>query len=108
MLKTGDANFLSADQQQALLQQYGYHCWYCGKPVLRQRERGSDRSLNRYRLVFDHVVPKSRQGSDHPSNCVPSCNRCNAQKGARTREEYRGYLEQSRRVDHVRFHGESH
>lgn len=102
----GDANFLTNDQQQALLQQYGYHCWYCGKPVLRHRERNNDATLNPYRLVFDHVVPKSRQGTDHPSNCVPACNSCNAQKRNRNKEEYRKYLQVIRRVDHIYFYGE--
>jgi hypothetical protein len=35
----------------------------------------------------DHVIPKSRGGSDDPSNLVWACNRCNSKKGARTPEE---------------------
>lgn len=46
-------------------------CAYCG-------ERGDTK---------DHVVPKSRGGSDDPSNLVWACRSCNSRKGARTPEE---------------------
>jgi hypothetical protein len=38
----------------------------------------------------DHVVPRSRGGSDDPSNLVAACARCNLSKGARTPDEWRG------------------
>lgn len=37
----------------------------------------------------DHVVPKSRGGSNDPSNIALSCAECNQEKGALTLEEYR-------------------
>lgn len=46
-------------------------CFYCGL------------ALNPYRnFSIDHVVPKSRGGSDDPDNLVPACRRCNCRKGA--------------------------
>lgn len=38
---------------------------------------------------LDHVMPRSRGGSDDPSNLVPACRPCNSSKGARTPEEWR-------------------
>jgi 5-methylcytosine-specific restriction endonuclease McrA len=32
----------------------------------------------------DHIVPRSKGGSDDPSNLVCACKHCNAAKGART------------------------
>lgn len=49
-----------------------YLCAYCGVKDPRTK---------------DHVIPKSRGGSDDLSNLVWACNRCNSKKGARTPEE---------------------
>lgn len=42
-------------------------CAYCG--------------TTRARLTADHLVPKSKGGSDDPSNIVPACEACNEAKG---------------------------
>jgi 5-methylcytosine-specific restriction endonuclease McrA len=43
-------------------------------------------------LQVEHLVPKSRGGSDRASNLVIACDPCNKRKGARTAEEF-GYPE---------------
>ena len=48
-------------------------CQYCN-------HRGSD-------LSIDHVLPRSRGGTDHWENVTTACLRCNVQKGNRTTEE---------------------
>lgn len=48
-------------------------CWYCG---------GCPDAK-------DHQMPRSRGGSDDPSNIVDSCKRCNSIKYAKTLEEFR-------------------
>lgn len=48
-------------------------CAYCG---------ATDR-----RLGIDHIVPRSRGGTDARANLVLACQACNAAKGARTPEE---------------------
>ncbi len=45
----------------------GQACHYCGG-----RAQGAD-----------HVTPKSRGGTDEPSNLVPACTSCNSSKGGR-------------------------
>ena len=55
-------------------------CFYCGHPA----------------DALDHVVPRSRGGTNHPSNLVPACHSCNSGKRARTIGEYR--LAQARKA----------
>lgn len=58
----------------AVLERCGRRCWYCGCSG----------------IVFelDHIMPRSRGGSDDPENLVPACGPCNRSKGARTPEEW--------------------
>lgn len=66
------------------------------KPLLRQSRRaarpvrecaycGSDADI-----TTDHVMPRSRGGSDAPDNIVWACRSCNSAKGNRTPEEWLG------------------
>jgi hypothetical protein len=41
----------------------------------------------------DHVLPRSRGGTDFFGNCVPVCETCNAAKNARTPSEWRTDLD---------------
>ena len=50
----------------------GFECCYCG----------SHRNL-----TVDHVIPKSRGGSNYWDNLVTSCGRCNSNKDNKTPEE---------------------
>ncbi len=61
-----------------LLEKFGRQCSYCG---------GRETAFE-----LDHVVPKSRGGSDRASNLVLSCHECNAAKGDKTAAEW-GYPE---------------
>jgi HNH endonuclease len=62
---------------QALFRRDRNLCLYCGDEHL-------DRELTR-----DHVVPRSRGGSDQWDNCVAACRRCNHRKGDRLPHERR-------------------
>jgi 5-methylcytosine-specific restriction endonuclease McrA len=46
-----------------------YVCTYCRKPIYSKRE-----------LSLDHIVPKSKGGSDLYNNLVTSCVKCNNKK----------------------------
>lgn len=50
-------------------------CLYCGE------------SFRSDQLTRDHVIPRSRSGSEEWTNLVSSCRRCNQRKGNRTPEE---------------------
>lgn len=54
----------------------GYVCRYCGVYTGHPH--------------CDHVLPKSRGGSDEPDNLVTACRSCNLSKHARTPEEWLG------------------
>src|SRR5574337_1120418 len=64
-----------------ILEAAGYRCAYCG------------RAAPEVRLEVDHVIPKSRGGSNRRENLVSSCFDCNRGKRARmvqAPEEHRG------------------
>ena len=61
-----------------------YTCQYCGK------KSPPD-------LEVDHIVPRSRGGSDRPDNLIASCHVCNQTKGNRTAGEF-GHSKIQKRV----------
>ncbi len=60
----------------AVLLRDGNKCVYCGK------------SGKRTKLEMEHVVPKSKGGSDRYDNRVASCKECNDKKGNKSLEEF--------------------
>lgn len=61
----------------------GVRCHYCGA-VLGKPGRNLPHSFSR-----DHIVPRSRGGSNSASNLVPACRACNLDKGNMLVEEWR-------------------
>lgn len=55
-------------RKQTLLQRYGNVCYYCGVTVAKDR------------LQMDHIVPRSRGGTNAIDNLVLSCPSCNKVK----------------------------
>jgi 5-methylcytosine-specific restriction endonuclease McrA len=64
--------------RQYLLEKFGHRCAYCAKTNVP--------------LEVEHILPKSRGGSDRASNLTIACHECNQKKGDRTAEEF-GHLE---------------
>ncbi|MHA2271458.1 MAG: RNA-guided endonuclease IscB [Candidatus Hodarchaeales archaeon] len=64
--------------REYLLHKWQRTCAYCGKTNLP--------------LEIDHIIPKSRGGSDRVANLALSCRKCNQQKGNQTAAEF-GYPE---------------
>jgi 5-methylcytosine-specific restriction endonuclease McrA len=57
-----------------LLFKFGHQCVYCHKTGVR--------------LELEHLLPRSRGGSDRVSNLAPACHRCNQKKGTKTAAEF--------------------
>jgi 5-methylcytosine-specific restriction endonuclease McrA len=81
---------------QKLADRDGMICHYCGKRIhfakdVRKeiRARGVDIDRYGYKLIdmlaatVDHVIPRSKGGTDDLSNLVLACNECNRTKGAK-------------------------
>ena len=74
-----------------ILRRDNYRCQYCGCRAVGE-------------LTIDHIVPRSRAGTDSWENLVAACVKCNNKKGNRTLEEA-GFklLNQPRRPHHLLF-----
>jgi hypothetical protein len=96
----------SPDDKNTLHQHYGYHCCFCGTPVI--REQVQNRLLQLYgnsipwvdmkefdkhaaiyvmRAQYDHVIPYSRGGGNDLENLVLTCYPCNFGRSNNTLEE---------------------
>jgi len=63
--------------REYLAEKFGHKCCYCGI------EQGQGRKFE-----VEHIVPKSRGGSNRISNLAWSCHECNQEKDNMTAEEY--------------------
>lgn len=63
-------------KRERLYSQYNGHCAYCGK------------SISRSEMTIDHIVPKSKGGSNDDDNLLPACRACNLGKGRMSLEEF--------------------
>ena len=59
-----------------VLRRCQFRCHYCGR-------RAGDVTLE-----IDHVIPRSRGGSDNEANLVAACEDCNLGKGSEVEAEY--------------------
>jgi 5-methylcytosine-specific restriction endonuclease McrA len=57
-------------------------CIYCGRPA----------------TTVDHILPRSRGGTDDPDNVVPACKACNSAKSNRTPQEWRAGISRTQAV----------
>lgn len=60
--------------REYLLEKWGRRCAYCGAAGVP--------------LQVEHIIPRSRGGSDRISNLTLACEPCNSTKGTRTAEEF--------------------
>lgn len=71
---------LRARQRQAIWERDNYTCRYCGMQIIRLREWHSWAKRWVGLIHTDHIVPRSKGGSDHPDNLVTACRDCNLAK----------------------------
>jgi len=60
--------------REYLLEKFGRRCVYCG--------------AEKIPLQIEHILPKSRGGTDRVSNLTLACEACNQKKGNQTAEEF--------------------
>lgn len=60
--------------REYLLEKWGRKCAYCG--------------IQNVPLEIEHIIPKSRGGSNRVSNLTLACHSCNQKKGAKTAAEF--------------------
>lgn len=95
----------SSELKRMLHIRYGYHCCFCGAPIIRRQVRErlvslypkvvpwGTRDSDKHAAVFvmeaqyDHVVPHSRGGGNDLENIVLTCLPCNYGRGGFTLEE---------------------
>lgn len=69
--------------KEYLLEKWGRKCAYCGKENVP--------------LEVEHIIPKSRGGTDRISNLTLACHKCNQKKGNMTAAEF-GYPEMQKQA----------
>jgi len=66
---------LGYEVREYLLEKFGRKCVYCGKEDIKD-------------LEVEHIIPKTRGGSNRISNLTLACQKCNSKKGIKTAEEF--------------------
>lgn len=77
------SDFIAAPSNRIRFEIYerdGFRCAYCKCDM-------SDDEKDGRRRCLDHVIPLAHRGSNHKTNFVLSCKKCNAIKGARTPDQ---------------------
>jgi len=65
-------NWIRQTKRLSIYLRDGLSCAYCGESV----ESG-------IKLTLDHIIPYSKQGSNHESNLITACSTCNSARGNR-------------------------
>jgi|GEM_PF-1026511 len=65
-------NWITQEKRLAIYLRDGCACAYCGASI----EQGAQ-------LTLDHLVPHAKGGTNHETNLVTCCHRCNSSRGDR-------------------------
>ncbi|GGA20294.1 MULTISPECIES: HNH endonuclease [unclassified Okeania] len=56
-------------KKQQLIEDFGCYCWWCGKCLMPEK------------LTIEHLLPRSKGGSNSKENLRLSCFKCNNSRG---------------------------
>lgn len=76
-----ECNITVDELRHLVYEAYGKPCKYCGRPITIQN------------LVFDHIVPISKNGSSNKENLQVICKTSNGMKGSLTEHHFNMLLE---------------
>jgi 5-methylcytosine-specific restriction endonuclease McrA len=76
------------EKQKFNVQQVEYERFKAKKVEARQKTSGWCIYCGVEADTVDHMIPKSRGGTDDVDNLIPACRACNQEKGDRTYDEY--------------------
>lgn len=74
-------HWLKKFRRWVLIQECGLRCYYCQCKLTKEPDLARS-------VTLDHLVPRSKGGSDRISNLVLCCGPCNRRKGDMTVAEY--------------------
>lgn len=73
------SKWIREEKRLAIYLRDGLSCVYCGVGI---------EDNENIRLSLDHLRPRSKGGSNHETNLVTCCGRCNSSRGARTFRDF--------------------
>ena len=76
-----ECNITVDELRELMYDAYGTECRYCGRPITIKN------------LVFDHIVPISKNGNSNKTNLQVICKTSNGMKGSLTEEHFGMLLE---------------
>ncbi len=85
------SKFVTPEKRAAIYIRDEWTCVYCGRPPRGARFRTHKTAIYPG-LALDHVIPRSRGGSNEATNLVTCCDECNRRKADRTVEEWAAQL----------------
>lgn len=87
----------SISKQLKVYSKTNFKCAYCGKDLDFEPHKLSC-GVHTYNFAIDHLIPKSKGGTNETQNLLPCCKSCNSKKGTKSLEEFR-FIETLREND---------
>jgi len=75
----------SVERLSRIFEKTDGYCYHCGKKLA---WRNYGEVTRKAAWEVDHSIPKSKGGTDHLNNLVPSCISCNREKGDLSSRQY--------------------